>query len=369
MQYDPPGSVSHPFFDRASRPSVEGLFSAEELGLASRNVGMPLEALRYEVTPVGMHYTLSHFDVPDLRHETFNLLVTGEVRKSLKLSMDEIRALPARTIRVTLECAGNGRAGMSPRYPSMPWIHGAVGTADWTGVSLRAVLETAGMRDGPGEVAFIGADHGFDAGVEHDYGRSLARAEALRDEVLVAWAMNGQPLLPQHGAPLRLVVPGWYGMASVKWLARIEVLAGAYDGFQQVVGYHYRKAPGEPGVPIRRMKVRALMVAPGMPDFYTRRRLAERGTHRITGRAWSGSSEVVRVEFSVDGAWRDAALDPWVPGHAWRGWRCEWPAQPGEHLLACRATDALGNVQPMEPDWNMSGMGNNAVQTVALTVR
>ncbi len=362
--------MSHPFFDRASRPPVEGPFSAEELGLASRNVGMPLEALRYEVTPVGMHYTLSHFDVPDLRDETFDLLVTGEVRKNLRLSMDEIRALPARTTRVTLECAGNGRAGMSPRYPSMPWIHGAIGTADWTGVPLRAVLERAGMRDGPGEVAFIGADHGFDAGVEHDYGRSLARAEALRDEVLVAWAMNGQPLLPQHGAPLRLVVPGWYGMASVKWLSRIEVLAGAYDGFQQAVGYHYRKVKGEKGVPIRHMKVRALMVPPGMPDYFTRRRLVERGTHAIAGRAWSGNGvEIVRVELSVDGTWRDAELGAWEKGYAWRSWQCDWPAEPGERVLACRATDALGHVQPLEPDWNLAGMGNNAVQAVAVTVR
>jgi DMSO/TMAO reductase YedYZ molybdopterin-dependent catalytic subunit len=188
--------------------------------------------------------------------------------------------------------------------------------------------------------------------------------------VLLAWAMNGQPLLPQHGAPLRLVVPGWYGMASVKWLARIEVLAGAYDGFQQVVGYHYRKVRGEAGVPIREMKVRALMVPPGMPDFYTRRRLVERGTHTITGRAWSGrATEVRRVEFAVDGAWRDAELETWTQGYAWRRWRAEWRAEPGERVLACRATDASGHVQPMQPDWNIAGMGNNAVQTVAATVR
>jgi DMSO/TMAO reductase YedYZ molybdopterin-dependent catalytic subunit len=362
--------MTHPFLDRAARPPVEGPFSAEELGLASRNVGMPLEALRYDLTPVGMHYTLSHFDVPAVRDDAFALVVGGEVQRSLKLSMEELRALPARALRVTLECAGNGRAGMSPRYPSMPWIHGAVGTADWTGVPLSAVLEKAGLKPGQGEIAFIGADRGFDAGVEHDYGRSLSRAEALRDDVLLAWAMNGQPLLPQHGAPLRLVVPGWYGMASVKWLVRIEVLAGAYDGFQQVVGYHYRKVKGEKGVPIRHMKVRSLMVPPGMPDYFTRRRLVERGSHVIFGRAWAGEGvEVRRVELAVDGAWRDAELDPWEKGFAWRAWRCAWHAEPGEHVLACRATDALGNVQPMQPDWNLAGMGNNAVQSVAATVR
>lgn len=363
--------MTHPFFDRASRPPVEGgLFSGEELGLASRNVGMPLEALRYGVTPVGMHYTLSHFDVPDLREDSFHLEICGQVRLPLALSMRELKDMETRTVRVTLECAGNGRAGMSPRYPSMPWIHGAVGTADWTGVPLRTILEKAGMGPGAGDVAFIGADRGFDAGVEHAYGRSLAREQAMRDDVLLAWAMNGQPLLPQHGAPLRLVVPGWYGMASVKWLSRIDVLQGAYDGFQQVVGYHYRKVAGEKGVPITHMKVRALMAPPGIPDYFTRRRLVARGPQQVSGRAWSGNgAQIRRVEVAVDGAWRDARLDAGEQPFAWCGWRADWQAEPGEHLLACRATDALGNVQPMQPDWNVAGMGNNAVQTVAVTVR
>lgn len=254
--------MTHPFFDRAARPPVDGAFSAEEVGLAARNAGMPLEALRYEVTPAGLHYTLSHFDVPELAQASFRLEVSGELAQPLALSMEDLKGLGERTTRVTLECAGNGRAGMAPRYPSMPWLHGAVGTADWTGVPLRRVLEAAGMRAGAGEVSFTGADRGFDAGVEHDYGRSLSREHALRDEVLLAWAMNGAPLLPQHGAPLRLVVPGWYGMASVKWLKKVEVLSGAYDGFQQVVGYHYRKTRGERGAPIREMKVRSLMVPP-----------------------------------------------------------------------------------------------------------
>ena len=361
--------LTHPFFDRTSRDPVEGAFAAEELGLASRNVALPLEALRYELTPPGMHYTLSHFDVPALDEAAFRLEIGGQVAAPLALSLDELRALPASTVRVTLECAGNGRAGMSPRYPSMPWMHGAVGTAEWTGVSLKALLDRAGIRAGPGEVAFLGADRGFDSGVEHAFGRSLTRAEAAREEVLVAWAMNGQPLAPQHGAPLRLVVPGWFGMASVKWLVRIEVLAGAYDGFQQVHGYHYRKRRGEPGTPIRPMKVRALMVPPGVPDFYTRRRLVGRGSHVVTGRAWSGNGvRVRRVEFSVDGAWRDAELEPRASRFAWQGWRCQWSAEPGEHELACRATDEAGDVQPLAPDWNTTGMGNNAVHKIAVSV-
>ncbi len=360
----------HPFFEREARAHVEGAFTAHELGLASRNVALPLEALRYDLTPAGLHYTLSHFDILALDQASFRLRVGGRVAKAVELSMAQLRELPSKTLSVTMECAGNGRAGMSPRYPSMPWIEGAVGTAQWTGVALKHVLQLAGVGAQAKEIAFLGADRGFDSGVEHEFGRSLTVQEALRDEVLLAWEMNGQPLLPQHGAPLRLVVPGWYGMASVKWLSRIEVLERAFDGFQQVVGYHYRKRRGEPGVPITHMKVRALMVPPGIPDWYTRRRLIERGASEVMGRAWTGNGAAVRrVEFAVDGAWRETELERPAGRFAWQRWRCAWDALPGEHELACRATDERGDTQPMAPDWNTTGMGNNAVQSVQVTVR
>jgi len=270
---------------------------------------------------------------------------------------------------MTMECAGNGRAGMTPRYPSMPWTQGAVGTADWTGVPLSKLLALVKPRSAAMEIAFHGADVGFDSGVEHDFARSLKLSE-LSDDILVAWAMNGQPLLPQHGAPLRLIVPGWFGMASVKWLERIEVLDRAFDGYQQVTGYKYKKKPEDEGTPVRHMKVRSLMLPPGMPDWYTRRRLVERGTVKLEGRAWSGAGvAVTRVEVAIDGHWRTAEVE--APAHrfGWQRWRASWDASSGEHELACRATDASGAVQPDEPDWNLGGMGNNAVQRVLVTVR
>jgi len=303
--------------------------------------------------------------------QRFRLRISGAVGETLALSLDEVKALgPARTERVTLECAGNGRAGMSPRYPSMPWIFGGVGTAEWTGVPLHRLLDRVGSKPSAKEVAFIGADRGFDSGVEHPFGRSLALPEAQREDVLLAWAMNGQPLAPQHGAPLRLVVPGWFGMASVKWLSAIEVREQPYDGYQQVVGYHYRQRAGERGTPITHAKVKSLMAPPGMPDWYTGRRLVERGRVRVCGRAWSGGGEaVVRVEFAVDGQWRDAQLDAASHPHAWQRWECAWDAEPGEHELACRATDASGATQPATCEWNRAGMGNNAFHTVQVTVR
>lgn len=316
------------------------------------------------MTPVGLHYTLSHFDIPALDPAGFRLDVAGR-----QFALGELRSMPEKTLRVTLECAGNGRAGFTPRYPSMPWTHGGVSTAEWTGVSLHHVIEdlTPGSAR---EVAFFGADRGFDSGVEHCFGRSLSLAEALKPDVLLAWAMNGQPLAPQHGAPLRLVVPGWFGMASVKWLSRIEILDQPFDGYQQVVGYRYTRQRGEPGTPVRHSKVKSLIASPGIPDWYTGRRLVEAGAVEIEGRAWSGAGlAVTRVELGVDGEWHAAEVAPPADRFAWQRWRATWNAVPGEHELACRATDAEGARQPLEPDWNTGGMGNNAVQRVQVTVR
>jgi DMSO/TMAO reductase YedYZ molybdopterin-dependent catalytic subunit len=350
----------------ARRPPLVGRYTAEEVGLAARNRGMPLEALRYDVTPAGLHYLLIHFDIPP--EPAGRLKIVGRVERPFDIGLDELRRLPSRTLRVTLECAGNGRAQLSPRYPSVPWIEEGVSTADWTGVPLRALLERAGLRPEARDVVFRGADRGFDRGVEHDFARSLAPAEAMREEVLLAYAMNGAPLPPQHGAPLRLVVPRWYGMASVKWLHEVEVIDQPFDGLQQASSYHFRTVPGEKGEPCRFMRVNSLMIPPGIPDFYSRRRSVAAGRLEIIGRAWSGGAPVVAVEFADNGAWRSAAVDAPAAPHAWQAWRIDWQAQPGEHELACRAVDAAGERQPLLPPWDLSGFGNNGVQRVHVTV-
>ena len=352
------------------RPPIVGRYMQEEVALASRNCGMPLEALRYDVTPAGLHYLLIHFDIPAADAAQWRLAIGGQVGRPRTLSLEEIRALPAKTLRVTLECAGNGRGQTSPRYPSMPWLEEGVSTAEWTGTPLAALLEAAGVRPGAREIVFRGTDRGIDRGTEHDYARSLTVAEAMRPDVLVVYAMNGQPLLPQHGAPLRLVVPGWYGMASVKWLANIDAVAAPFDGIQQLASYHFRAQAADPGVPCTHMRVNSLMVPPGIPDFFTRRRLVDPGPVRLAGRAWSGGGvPIARVEVAVDGAWRDARLDPLAGPWAWRGWSFDWDAAPGEHVLACRATDANGNVQPGDPEPDVGGFGNNATHRVSITVR
>jgi DMSO/TMAO reductase YedYZ molybdopterin-dependent catalytic subunit len=181
--------------------------------------------------------------------------------------------------------------------------------------------------------------------------------------------MNGAPLPPQHGAPLRLVVPRWYGMASVKWLRSIEAIAAPFEGLQQARSYHFRRTPDEKGEPCTLMRVNSLMAPPGIPDFYTRRRIVEAGPVAIVGRAWSGAAPIERVEFGINGAWSRADVAPGRRAHCWQQWNFLWQAAPGEHELACRATDAAGNTQPLEPTWDLAGFGNNGVQRVRVTVR
>ena len=355
-----------------STPTLEptaGELTFEELQLAARNRGMPLEALRYDVSPAGLHYLLIHFDIPAVDAATWRLKVGGRVRNPLELSLEQVRSRPSQTITVTLECAGNGRARLSPRPLSQPWLVEAVSTAEWTGTKLGPLLEEAGLGPDAVEVVFTGADRGIQGGVEQDYARSLTIADAMRPEVMLVHAMNGEPLQPQHGFPLRLLVPGWYGMTSVKWLSSIEAIAERFQGYQQTPAYHYQRDADDPGQPVTRIRVRALMVPPGIPDFFSRRRFLDAGPIQVGGRAWSGAGPVARVEAAVDGHWSDAKLGPPLGDFAWRSWSFDWQATPGEHELACRATDAAGNVQPSEQPWNYQGVGNNLIQQVAVAVR
>lgn len=379
----PPGRIAAP---------GEGI-GRDELALAARNHGLPLEALRYEVTPAGLHYVLVHYDIPDTGRgadtdpdtapdpdtdsDTWHLTVRGHLRTPLDLTLRDLRSLPSVTRRVTMECAGNGRARLSPRPVSQPWLVEAVGTADWTGVPLRTVLAEAGVAPGAVEAVFTGADHGVERGVEQDYRRSLPLP--VDEDVLLAHTMNGGPLPPQHGHPLRLTVPGWYGMAHVKWLRDIELVDTAFGGYQQATAYRYKQSAEEAGEPVTRIAPRALMIPPGFPDFMSRTRVVRPGPVRLAGRAWSGYGAVVRVELSTDGtdggpdgggSWADAEVLP-RGGHpyAWQGWHADWTAVPGTHTLLVRATDATGRTQPLRQPWNRGGFGNNQVQAVTVVCR
>jgi DMSO/TMAO reductase YedYZ molybdopterin-dependent catalytic subunit len=341
--------------------------SLDELQLAARNHGMPLEALRHEITPLGLHYLLTHYDIPIVDPATWRLTVTGNVKHELQLTLDDLRTRDSLTAPITMECAGNGRAQLEPHVVSQPWLTEAVGTAEWTGVPLAALLAEAGPQPDAVEVVFTGLDRGVEGGVEQLYERSLTLADA--EHALLAYACNGEPLPPQHGFPLRLLVPGWYGMTTVKWLQRITVVTEPFEGYQMVTGYRIRRDEDDPGTPVTRIEPRSLMVPPGIPDFITRRRFLPAGRVRLEGRAWSGWGPIERVELSVDGGeWERAELGPPAGPAAWAPWAIDWDAEEGEHELRVRATDATGRTQPVMPPWNVGGYANNAVQRVAVTV-
>ena len=376
LQNAPSGCTTVPDTPTPARPPPQDasrVFSAAETTLAFRNHGMQAEFLREPLTPLGGHYLLIHFDVPALQSEGYSIAVGGRVNNPTTISLEALKARQVIHQAVTLECAGTGRSTLHPRAVYVPWFKEAMGTYRWTGTPLRSILEQAGLMNDAVEVLFTGWDAGIDLGVEHAFERSLPVKEALRDEVMLAWEHNGQPLLPQHGFPLRLVVPSWYGMASVKWLRAITVLNQPFQGVEQSEVYRFQQVAGEPGEPVTFKRVHSLIKPPGMPDLITRQRFLAPGPVVLQGTAWSGAGRIVKVEVSTDNAttWADATLVPVSPDRfAWTHWRFDWNANEGEHILACRATDEAGDVQPIDPQdrWNRQGMGVNGVQRIHVTV-
>ena len=350
----------------------DSLISLEELQLAARNHGMPLEALREPVTPIGLHYLLIHYDIPPVDSRTWKLTVDGRVATELSLDLDALRGLPSHEVVATMECAGNGRARLAPRPVSQPWLLEAVGTGRWRGVRLRDLLDWADVAEDALEVLFTGLDRGVENGEEQFFQRSLALSDARGSDVLLAYELNGVPLPPQHGFPLRLLVPGWYGMTNVKWLTRVTLISEPFTGYQQARGYRLRQTDADEGEPLSLIYPRALMVPPGIPDFMTRERTVRAGVCTVEGRAWSGHAPVAAVEVSTDdgATWQAAWLDPPELGRwAWQRWRYDWNAtEPGRHVLLCRARDEAGNEQPTEQTWNLGGYANNQVQRVLVTV-
>ena len=310
------------------------------------------------LTPPARFYVRSHFPIPPVPEK---LPVDGAVESPLALSLEEIHALPRRSLVVTLECAGNGRSFLDPRVPGEQWRLGAVSTGEWTGTSLRHVLERARPRPGAREVYFRGADEGTpkDLGKRIAFERSLPLANALHPDTLLAYEMNGEPLAPEHGAPLRLIVPGWYGMASVKWLARISVLDHPFRGFFQTERYVIGRRP------LTTIEPRAVIAWPQDGDVIVR------GRHLVRGYAWSGAAPPLSVEVSVDAgsSWDLAELLEGRGPYSWREWRHEWDARDvGRATLVARTWDASGAEQPLAARWNELGYANNAVQPVRVMV-
>jgi DMSO/TMAO reductase YedYZ molybdopterin-dependent catalytic subunit len=314
-------------------------------------------ALASAITPAGAHYVRAHFGPPPLDRRTYEIVVDGAVAQPATISLAALRALPTRSVTVTMECAGNERALLSPLPPGEPWLHGAVSTASWCGPPLGLVLERAGVRDDVVEILVEGADRGRPDGSAEScsYARALPLDVAQAGHVILALEMNGRPLPIEHGAPVRLVVPGWYGMASVKWVARISALTAPFAGFFQRDRYVYVRDGKMRPVELMRVKSMLVEPAPLAP--------VPRGGILGWGWAWSGAAQVVAVEVSLDGGpFRPDELDPPLAPHAWRRFSIELDVPvAGRHSLRCRARDAAGRVQPERAEWNAFGYGHHAV--------
>ncbi len=329
------------------------------------NAEAPPEALAGAITPTDLHYVRCNFALP--AHDGI-LRIGGVVSNPMTLRLDDLRGMPAVERAVTLECAGNGRLAQTPLPTGEPWGKYAVSTARWTGALLHEVLAQAGPAAEAVNVIFEGADHGpYHQYDDIGFGRALTLAHAADPaaEILIAYQMNGAPLRPEHGAPFRLIVPHWYGMASVKWLKRINVTTEPYDGEFQTGHYMYEWAD-QRRQPVTSMRVRARITDPA-----PRSNIAA-GTYTVRGKAWTGTGPVTSVEVSLTGEsdWYPAKLEPPAGPYQWQDWSFDWHATDvGRHTVRARATDAAGNVQPDTPPWNRLGYGNNAIEVIYVDVR
>ena len=294
-------------------------------------------AFAHLITPAALRFIRCNFPVP-LLAEDHSVQIAGALSHPRIVRLDELRKLPALTITVVTECAGNWRTLVRPRVTDAEqWKLGAVSTAQWTGVPLRSLIE---LKDTALEVLFTGADGGG------QFQRSLPREAAMDPRTLLCWEMNGEPIPPVFGGPLRLVVPGWYGMASVKWVERIDAITEPFQGHFQSERYVYA-----PRQPVTRVRIKSMFT--------------EISRSRIAGLAWGGAG-VARVEVAIGDRWQEARMvGPNLP-HAWRRFELRWKAPSGRCRLRCRATDLRGEMQPAISRWNPLGYGANGVQEIEI---
>jgi DMSO/TMAO reductase YedYZ molybdopterin-dependent catalytic subunit len=317
------------------------------------NLEMPFETAESFITPIRSFYVRTHFPIPKIDRDAWWLHVEGEVEKPFAINYEELLRLKSMTIPVTLECAGNNRNFLEPKVKGIQWGLGAVGNAEWTGVPLSILLDRAVVRSNAREVILEGADHGMlddpkSPPGELRFSRSVPLEKAQRD-VLLAYRMNGNNLLPEHGFPLRAVVPGWYAVASVKWLQRIIVTSQPFAGYYQTLDYAYWKRRGDIAElsPVAELQIKAEIAKPAQGGA-----VPANSSVRVYGAAWAGGGEIVRVEVSTDegSTWKEATLLGESKPNAWRFWEFNWktPTAPGKQTLVARATDSLGQTQPAD---------------------
>ncbi len=325
------------------------------------NSETPLDNVASWVTPTRLFFVRNHFAVPAIDAQKWELTLDGLVARPAKWTFPQLAAMPQHTVFATVECAGNGRSFLQEKAAGVQWGAGAIGHAEWTGVRLRDLLQPAGIAAGSLEVVFEGADRGTEDGIALSFSRSLPLAKALDPDTIIALRMNGEWLEPNHGAPLRLFVPGWYGVASVKWLQHMQVIDHAYQGFFQTVKYSvdHPTADGKRRQPIGPGVVKSETLYPRAGETLGL------GTNRIAGVAWAGEERVARVDVSTDGgrSWQAAHLKGLQQPYSWCQWECLWTATaPGDYtILTCAHTES-GQAQPSAYNPDNLGYIINVVQ-------
>jgi DMSO/TMAO reductase YedYZ molybdopterin-dependent catalytic subunit len=335
----------------------------------------PFATLNSFITPTAEFYLRNHYPYPTIDAQTWRMTVEGRVEQPVVLGYAELRQLPAETITVTMECAGNNRSLLTPKTEGMQWAQGAVGNATWTGVPLQAILTRAGVQPDAIEVIVEGTDKGEikeppKPDGEIHYTRSLPLDDPILTNALLAYAMNGEALSLAHGYPLRLIVPGWYGMASVKWVTRLIVTAKPFHGYYQSIDYAlWERVDGIPTrVPITTMQTKASIARPECQE-----EIPLHTPFCINGAAWSGTDEIAKVEISVDAgqSWHPAQLLGEPVRYAWRLWTYNAPpfTRPGFYTIMARATDTSGCTQAMQRQPDRENYVISHVIPVPITVQ
>ncbi len=342
--------------------------------LRPEDLETPVGLLNSWITPNELFYVRHHTYAPRVDESAgkdWKLMVDGEVEHPATLSLDELKQLPKASVTVTLECAGNGRAFFDPPMPGIQWEKGAVGTARFTGARLADVLKKAGVKATGKYVAANGADK--PVGKQPDFIRNVPMAKAINPDTILAYEMNGAPIPALHGFPLRLVVPGWEGAYSVKWLNHLQVIDKEHEGFFVKTAYRYPDKSVAPGaaVPPENMKPLTGLVVKSFINSPAEGASFKAGKVRVAGFAWAGESFITKVEVSSDNGstWKPARLGKERERYTWQSFEYEFNiTQPGSYLLMARATDDKGNVQPVAPQWNPSGYLWNVIDKVRINV-
>jgi len=324
------------------------------------------------ITANDLHYVRTHLPTPKVDLNSWNLAVDGEVNRPLKLAMKDIRGFRELAQTVTLECSGNGRVYSDPPVPGLQWEKGAVGTARWTGIPLRDVLNNAGLKATAKHIIMNGMD--VPAGAAPDFIRSIPIEKAMHPNTMLAYKMNGEDIPLEHGFPLRLIVPGWEAAASTKWIASIRVSETEADGFFFKTAYRIPNRSVAPGtavdpndmVPYTALDVKSIFTFPREGSTVRAGSAIE-----LRGFAWAGEADIRSVDISTDfgRSWMAASLDSDKARYTWRRFRYLWkPARRGSVVVMSRANDSQGRTQPMVPSWNPAGYLYNVVDKVRINV-